>query len=259
MVMQSILREVRKTAALLFVISFVSAAAPAPKALVIPTVDGVVLQAVWFETEKPAKVGWLLLHGLGSVKEEWTPLVSKLVAAGQAVCLVDLRGHGKSTQRLDGSGISYQQFREIGPKSQWSKMIADVDPVLDQFAKASGLPRERIGIGGASLGANIALNAAAADRRIPALILLSPGLEYAGIRSVGVFEQLQRRPVFMAASPGDGYAFSSVQQLARHRQDPALRLKVGDGAAHGVQMFSETFMAELAGWARDTLSPKPKK
>ncbi len=195
--------------------------------------DGVQLEAIWMGTPNPKARGWILLHGLGSIKEEWTPLTDKAAGPGAAFALMDLRGHGKS-----------------GGQREWNKMAEDLDPVIAEFSKVTGIPRNHIGVGGASLGANLALRYAAAHPEVPAVVLLSPGLEYAGIGIEKDFARYGTRALFMAASPQDPYAFVTVQQFARRRNDPALRVAVGQAAQHGVQMLTSDFEKTLQEWMR---------
>jgi alpha-beta hydrolase superfamily lysophospholipase len=221
--------------------------------------DGVILKGTLFRPKGSAKGGWILLHGLGSMKEEWMPLVNPLVQGGQAVLLMDLRGHGQSMHHEDGNPVDYKQFNTIGPGSPWNAMIGDLKPEVALMKKQAHLDGKRIAVGGASLGANVALNYAADHPEVPALILLSPGLQYAGINAEAAFRQYAPRPVFMAASPGDQYAYGTVQYLARTRGDPALRVASGEGAAHGVQMFNAVFLKKLADWAGTILARPPSK
>lgn len=225
-----------------------AAAGAATQPVSCVTKDSVVLKGRLYLPAQPPVLGWILLHGLGSTKEEWIPLAEKLSERGQAVLLMDLRGHGESTRLEHGEKILYENFNSIGPESHWNAMIGDLEPAVELMVQKTKLERKKIGLGGASLGANIALNFAAPREEVPAVILLSPGVQYAGLSTGNPFKEFAPRPVFMAASPGDAYAYSSVQYLARMRSDPALRVTSGEGAAHGVQMFNEGFLRTLAEW-----------
>jgi len=223
------------------------------------TSDGVLLKGTLYRPKGSPKEGWVLLHGLGSTRGEWDPLARELVKAQVAVLAMDLRGHGESVMRDDGSSIRYQAFNQIGPASPWNAMIHDVQPAVVLLAQKTHLNLKRIAVGGASLGANVAMNYAADHADVPAVVLLSPGVEYAGVKTEAAFKAYGLRPLFMAASPGDGYAFQTVQYLARMRPDAGLRLVAGEGAAHGVQMFTPGFLKKLSGWMSDDLKPARSK
>jgi hypothetical protein len=94
----------------------------------------------------------------------------------------------------------------------------------------------------------VALVYASQSSKVPALILLSPGLSYAGIESEPALQRYGLRPLFMAASPGDSYAYSSVIRLAQWRKDSNCFLIEGPGAMHGVNMFQGSFTQQLLDW-----------
>lgn len=191
---------------------------------------------------------WVLLHGLGSTKEEWDTFARRLVIQGQGAFIFDMRGHGASTQTVKGETISYKSWQTAGPGTAWEAMPGDLGTAVETLHKIYNIPLSRIAVGGASLGANVALVYASQSSKVPALVLLSPGLSYAGLESEPALKRYGRRPLFMAASPGDSYAYSSVIQLAQWRKDPDCFLIEGPGAMHGVNMFQGSFTQQLLDW-----------
>ena len=96
----------------------------------------------------------------------------------------------------------------------------------------------------------VALVYASEHVSVPALILLSPGMQYAGIESASAYKTYRGRPVFIAASPGDLYAYSSVRQLADLAPSSVQTVIEGPGG-HGVQMFKdEAFTKKLLEWMK---------
>jgi pimeloyl-ACP methyl ester carboxylesterase len=106
--------------------------------------------------EVPATI--LVLHGYGMMKEAMAPWAFVLAQAGFRVVAVDLRGHGQST----GSKIAFGKY-ETG----------DLRQVLD-YLRARGLCDERVGVLGLSYGATLALNWAARDARVRAVVAIAP-------------------------------------------------------------------------------------
>jgi pimeloyl-ACP methyl ester carboxylesterase len=129
-------------------------------------------------------------------------------------------------------------------------MPSDLASAVRLLQNKFGLSDQQIAVGGASVGANVALVYASAHPSVPALILLSPGIEYAGIQTPAAFYAYRGRPVFIAASPHDAYAYSSAHRLADLTPGPACRLAEGkDG--HGVNMFKDPgFTKELLDWMK---------
>jgi pimeloyl-ACP methyl ester carboxylesterase len=188
------------------------------------TSDGVEMQGL-IHLPKGNQRLWILLHGLGSVKEEWLKFADPLIQRGEGFLIYDARGHGQSVRLASGGRMDYHQFQ------------VDLASAVETTHSRYGIPEQRIAVGGASLGANVALVYASRHREVPALILLSPGLDYAGIESEKAFIHYGSRPVFMAASPEDRYAFETVRHLTGLRRDAGCRVAEGPGAAHGVNML----------------------
>jgi pimeloyl-ACP methyl ester carboxylesterase len=97
----------------------------------------------------------LLVHGFTGAKEDFTPLLPPLAAAGWHAVTFDHRGHGESEQPPDESAYSL----EI--------MAADVDAVVDEFGW------EHFALLGHSMGGMVAQLVALADHsRLDALVLM---------------------------------------------------------------------------------------
>ena len=93
----------------------------------------------------------MIVHGLGSVKENHADFAERLGASGMRALALDLRGHGASAG-------------EPGPG-----MVDDVLAAVRRLAE--GGP---VGIRGSSLGAFLALHAAARDPAVRAVAALCP-------------------------------------------------------------------------------------
>jgi pimeloyl-ACP methyl ester carboxylesterase len=100
----------------------------------------------------------LVLHGVRAAGFWMLPIGTRFSEAGYRVALVDLRGHGGST----GASLTYG-VRE----SQ------DLVQVIDEL-EARGLVAGRLGVFGHSYGAATAIQLAAADPRITAIVASAP-------------------------------------------------------------------------------------
>jgi pimeloyl-ACP methyl ester carboxylesterase len=211
----------------------------------------VVLVGVYHPASRSKAYTWVLLHGLGSNKEEWDAFSRLLAQQGAGVFLYDARGHNESTHMANGQPISYKDWLRAGPGTPWEGMPGDLVSAVQELRKRYHVSEKRIAVGGASLGANVALVYASEHPRVPAVVLLSSGVEYAGVNIVTSWVQMAKRPVFAAASPQDLNAYATLRFLTQQRPDIPLLLVEGQGAQHGVNMFQNPeFTKKLLAWMK---------
>ena len=167
----------------------------------------------------------VLTHGLLMDGRMYTRLAPTLAAAGHRVIVADMLGHGASDQPHDMMAYSMPQFGR------------DVIALLDHLGV------EQAVIGGTSLGANVALEAAVlAPDRVRALVLEMPVLENALPAAAAAFVPLA------LAIRVSRRAMGAVAWLARKiprthylvdilidfvRRDPVASLAVLDGLTFG--------------------------
>jgi alpha-beta hydrolase superfamily lysophospholipase len=230
-------------------------AAPEQEKLSFTTADGVRIIGI-YRAPADGQNMVVLLHGLGSTKEEWESFEKVLAEKGYGYFAYDARGHGESVKTTAGRTLDYRNFDQPGPGSQWNRMIADLESVISSLSGTKKIPQQKIGIAGASLGANVALSCAAADPKIPYVALLSPGLSYAGIETSDSLRSYLKRPLVIVASPNDTYAWRSSQLLCSIA--PHAVLLTGPGG-HGVQMFNGKFEKRVFKVMEMLASPDPNE
>lgn len=220
----------------------VATTAPAaPQDVSIPAGDELAIRGTFYPGPGPGP--WpaiLLLHMLGSQRQAWddTGLPTALNQAGYAVLAIDLRGHGQT-----GGSIDWVLAEEDLPHV-WGYLTGrdDVDPT-------------RTAIVGASIGANLALRAAANLPQVRGVVPLSPGLDYRGVTTGDAIPAYGPRPLLIVASEEDSTAAEASRQLADQAQGSA-RLILYDGAGHGTNMFTARpeLSAEITGWLNRLLA-----
>jgi len=89
---------------------------------------------------------------------------------------------------------------------------------------------------GASIGANVALTAAALEPAVRTVVLLSPGGDYAGVKTHDPMIAYAERPVLIAASEQDTYAADSSLRLEGLAVGNA-ELIMYSGSGHGTIML----------------------
>ncbi|OGS33600.1 MAG: hypothetical protein A2474_05755 [Elusimicrobia bacterium RIFOXYC2_FULL_34_12] len=214
--------------------------------------NGLISTGKFVSPKNPSKLTFIMLHGLGSSKEEWFTFADKLAAKGYGYFAYDLRGHNESIKDKAGNIISYKSFFNIGPDSEWELMIRDLDYAI-KYLRRKGIKKENIGIMGASLGANIALIYASKHEFIKKIVLLSPGLQYAGLYTANAMKNYNNRKILIAASPKDQYPYESSVYLAdiakKQKDDIEFLSESGSKyGVHGVQMFDGKFDNKIIDW-----------
>ncbi len=221
----------------------------------LTTVDGYKVGAwFWPAGGKKAAPSIILLHQRGKDKSSWGDFPAQLVAEGFAVIAIDLRGHGQTTDP-SGQSIPLNSLRD----SDYQAMLNDVGAAHAYLAQQKGVDADRVGIIGASIGANLALLYAAQDRRVRTVVALSPGLDYKSLKPLPVMGPLDKRPLFLIASKGDKYSIDCIQALASAAlKDAPVSMRVFDGSAHGTDIFAAQpglDMTIINGWLMNYLPP----
>lgn len=167
----------------------------------------------------------ILTHGLLMDGRMYSALAPELASRGNRVIAVDMIGHGASDHPHDMTAHSMTQYG------------LDVIALLDHL----GLPQAVVG--GTSLGANVALEAAVlAPDRVRALFLEMPVLEAGIVAAAAAFVPLAlalrvTRPVMRAISaittriPRTHYLVDVMIDFVR--RDPTSSLAVLDGLTFG--------------------------
>jgi alpha-beta hydrolase superfamily lysophospholipase len=219
----------------------VLAAAPAAAAgrqVNFPSTDGTPLVAMLYEPSARPAPAIVLVHMLGRSKEDWNNVGDRLQEAGAVVLALDLRGHGRSG----------------GSMTTLPPMVQDVRAAIAWVAARPGTRPDAIAVVGASLGANLALVAAADIPAVRAFALLSPSLDYRGIRlDASVMRRIGDRPMWLAASTQDPYALRTIKELAAG--SGAREQRLSDAMAHGTTLLSADIdvTRALVDWLRRTL------
>lgn len=197
------------------------------------TIDGHTIAYKMYKN--PGKPGVILLHMLGRTRTDWNSVAEWLQGIGYAVITLDLRGHGQS------SG-NYQQFTPLDYNAMVNDVLAAKNVLGINRADVS-----RLSIIGASIGANIALQYAKDDPDVKTAVLLSPGLDYRGVKTSTVTTDI---PLLIVASMDDQYSTESSQAIADN--NAYTELKLYQNAGHGTNMFQQPDLAPtILDWLKE--------
>ena len=134
-----------------------------------------------------------------------------------------------------------------------ARVRRDVRAVRRYLAQRSDVQQSRVGVIGASIGANLAALAASADGTIASLALLSPSVEYRGLRMTEAVRKIKRSMLFVAGDD-DPYASRSARELQKEGSGVREILMLNQ-AGHGTMMLSRdpSLIGALVDWFRKTL------
>lgn len=202
----------------------------------LETSDGVKIAGYFVKGSRDAGPAAVLLHMLGRSKEDWDPILDKylLPNTSASYLAIDLRGHGASMEK-NGKPLALRTFRE----SDYADMVKDVEAAVNFLRLREDVDGKSIGIIGASIGANVAINYAAGDREIKAVALLSGSLDYKGVKTAKALRSYANRPIYLAAAREDNPAGLHLPTMVRN----VLGVKVVkglEGNLHGTRMFGRT-------------------
>ena len=197
-----------------------------PQRVTFRTDDGVTIAGTWYEPAYRPGPAVVLVHMLQRSKRDWASMAPRLAAAGIGALAIDLRGHGDSS------------YGDAGDPSGYSDMVQDVRAARRFLAARPDVIPGRIGIAGASIGANLAA-LAAADGAFASMALLSPSLDYRGLRIEAAVRKYGDRPLLLVSSDDDPYARRSSLDLEKTGTSRELLSLVGAG--HGTNMLSRSY------------------
>lgn len=231
-------RPLLPVAALLAAAWMVPSTLSASQRVTLRTDDGVLLAATWYEPVVRPAPAVVLVHMLQRSRRDWESLASQLAAGGIGALTFDLRGHGES----QGSALEH------------SAMVQDVQAARRYLGTRPDVLPGQISFMGASLGGSVAALAAADDSSVRTLALLSPALDYRGLRIDAAVRKVGARPMLLVASDDDPYALRSARELQKGNVRSRELLILND-AGHGTNMLARNpdLGAALLDWFRRTL------
>lgn len=138
------------------------------------TKDSTKISANLYRVDNP--VGWfILVHMMPVTKESWKDFSEYLSNLNYGSMAIDLRGHGESSSGPNG----YLEFED----EEHQKSILDLDSAIKYIINEERTTPDRVVIVGASIGANLALKYISENKEFKKVVLLSPGINYRGIKA----------------------------------------------------------------------------
>ena len=203
-------------AALFFCAGLAAAAAPACAAdreetrVMLTADDGWNLNARYLAAA-PGAPTVIFIHTQKSDLTEWETWFKPMKRYGFGYLALDLRGHGNSFVRPDGSTATWRSFSLGGSDNEYNKMLRDVDAALAYLSTNS--VTGQIVLAGSVLGANLAIKAAAIHPEVAMVIALSPALNVNDVLSVNPLRVYGKRPLLLVAGADKERQYKEFQLL----------------------------------------------
>ena len=229
----------------------------------LTTPDDVGILGTYYPVESSPAPAVLLIHSLGQGRTNWAAFAAALQQNGIAAFAIDLRGHGESTRRLTADGAQVVDYRAFTPKD-FQDLLIDVNAAMTWLEEQPGINGDKIALIGAGLGANLALRYGTFREGIAGVVLLSPGINYKGIRTDDVVTKVGNLPLRIAVTEGAPFAFESAKRLIDLRKEAghetvARELWVSTGNLQGIEMIAGVrgLSNRLVGWLKEVLLGAP--
>jgi pimeloyl-ACP methyl ester carboxylesterase len=223
------------------------------------TADGYRVYGTYYFMPDQNGPALLLLHMFGQDHSDWESFLPILKRGGiESVLAIDLRGHGGSNMKKAIGGksdsIGNVDWRDFG-EDDFKDIVKDLDVAWDFLKGSRSTDTTRMGVMGASIGANYAAVFASDHPDVKSLALLSPGVVYRGVECVKAVEKYGARPVLFAASEKEEYSANSCEKLKEVSAGTPAHLEILKGSAHGTNLIEDNpgFKHFLSDWFRSTL------
>jgi dienelactone hydrolase len=143
-------------------------------------------------------------------------------------------------------------------------MLLDVETAVDWLQAQPEIDRKHIALIGESFGANIVLRYAAINEDIAAVVVLSPGLTYRGVRTDDIISQVSHAPLRIFVSQYDPFAYESSKRLVEIQKEVGLNpatntLTICTGNLHGSDMLRgvRNLPQIIIAWLKNTFTQPP--
>lgn len=222
-----------------------------PERITINTIDDVLIVGDWMPA--PRVIGAvILLHMMPETRSSWATVQVALAKKGLASLAIDLRGHGESVNTSDGDVMDYRAFEDVDHQTSMLDVSAAVD-----WVRKRGIEMSRIALGGASIGANLAISELTEEPLMAGAVVLSPGSNYHGTNALeDVPLLLPDQTLIIVASEDDVDSFADCKKIYAEAPVDSKTFVPYKTAGHGTNMLkSDPALADkMAEWFVEMIS-----
>ncbi|MGO9528318.1 MAG: alpha/beta hydrolase [Verrucomicrobiia bacterium] len=227
------------------------------------TTDNVDIAGTLYPVPHTPAPAVLLVHSVERDRHVWAGFAAVLQKNGLAVLAIDLRGYGESTRKETADGPVTLDARKF-TGGDYRDMMLDVETAVDWLQARPEVDGKHIALVGESFGANIVLRYAAINEDIAAVVVLSPGITYRGVRTDDIISQVAHAPLRIFVSQYDPFAFESSKRLVEILKETGAptttnELTICTGNLHGSDMLLgvRNLPQIVVTWLKDAFTRRP--
>ncbi len=227
------------------------------------TTDNVGIAGTYYPVRHTLAPAVLLVHSVERDRNTWASFAAVLQKNGLAALAIDLRGFGESTRKQTADGPVTLDVRTF-TGGDYRDMLLDVETAVDWLQAQPEIDGKHIALIGESFGANIALRYAAINEDIAAIVALSPGITYRGVRTDDIISQVSHAPLRIFVSQYDPFAFESSKRLVEILKETGVptatnELTICTGNLHGSNMLLgvRNLPQIIVTWLKDAFTQGP--
>lgn len=190
----------------------------------------------------------VLCHQMNKDRGSYAAFQNLLAENGICSLAIDFRGFGESTDER----LVYKKFNN----QDYIDMVNDIKAAIMYLTEGSAnerIDKKKIGLIGASIGANLAIMASAELESLKCVAALSPGRNYHGLKPLDYAPDVEI-PVLIAYTRGDMQSADIISDLVDSFGENEPGVSVLDGDKHGTDMLPGGFDRELLDWIKEQLS-----
>ncbi len=212
------------------------------------TADGIQVVATFTPPDTaPPWPAVVLMHQYQGTRAQWDEMTPHLLAAGLAVLAPDARAHGESLRRVRADGGYDFETDRANTLDDWP---ADVAAAVDWLTARPDIDSDRIGVGGASVGANTAWIASSVVPAVRRAVAVSGRFEPGRLLMGENIPNFQPRGVLFQSDREE----SLQSQALYSRTAEPRQVSIYDTPGHGIQLLKqETPRRDFVAWLSEGL------
>lgn len=193
----------------------------------------------------------ILLHSIGSSKNDWKDLPDLLTARGYACLSLDLRGHGQSIYNAKMKQRSWMYFTDKDYAKYPQDLIFAVNALKTEYAKK--IDTGKMIFVGSNIGANTAVIAAAKINKqgnfVRSIVMISPRLNTKKLFMPIELVSFGQRPVLIFDNKNSPKGFNETLEIKKYAQgNCVLKVVNTPGMAMGLYKSAPSIKVDTLNW-----------